>query len=75
MSELLDRAVDIVRALPADERNEIARVMLALADTDREAEPLDPAHLAAVLDGLAQAERGEFATPEQVEATFRRFDV
>jgi hypothetical protein len=27
-----------------------------------EAEPVDPAHLAAVLEGLAQAKRREFAT-------------
>jgi predicted transcriptional regulator len=30
--------------------------------------------LAAVLEGLAQAERREFATDDEVEATFRRFD-
>jgi hypothetical protein len=37
-------------------------------------EPIDPAHLAAVLEGLTQAKRREFATDDEVEAAFRRFD-
>lgn len=70
MSKLLDQAVDAVRALPAAAQDEIARAMLALAGNDAE-----PAHLAAVLEGLAQAKRGERATAQQVEAAFGRFDV
>ena len=31
-------------------------------------EPIAPEHLKAVLEGLEQARRGEFATPEEVEA-------
>ena len=38
------------------------------------AEPVDPAHLTAVLEGLAQAKRREFAMDDEVEAAFRRFD-
>jgi hypothetical protein len=74
MSKLLDEAVDAVRALPPALQEEIARAMLALAANDAEPEPIDPAHLPAVLEGLAQARRGERSTPEQVEAAFRRFD-
>ena len=74
MSTILDEAVDAVRALPASAQDEIARAMLALAGGDGEPEFIDPDHLPAVLDGLAQARRREFATPEQVEAAFRRFD-
>jgi len=37
-------------------------------------DPIDPAHLAAVLEGLARAKRREFATDDEVEAAFRRFD-
>jgi predicted transcriptional regulator len=73
MSKLLDQAVAAVRDLPPDRQDEIARAMLALAGDDAEPEPIDPAHLAAVLEGLAQAKRGERATPQQVEAVFRRF--
>jgi hypothetical protein len=74
MSKLLDQAVDAVRALPPDAQEDIARAMLALAGNEEEPEPIDPAHLPAVLEGLAQAKRREFATSAQVEAAFRRFD-
>ncbi len=39
-----------------------------------EPEEIDPAHLPDVLESLAQARRGEFATDAEVEAAFRRFD-
>jgi hypothetical protein len=44
--------------------------------TGKEGEPgeVDPAHLPAVLEGLAQAKRREFATDAEVEAVFRRFE-
>jgi hypothetical protein len=71
MSKLFDQAVETVRALPPDEQDEIARAMLALADT--EPEPIDEAHLPAILEGLAQARRRQFASPPDVEAAFRRF--
>jgi len=41
---------------------------------DGEPEPVDPAHLPAVLEGLAQAKRREFASDAEVEAAFRRFE-
>jgi hypothetical protein len=40
-----------------------------------EPEEIDPAHLADVLASLAQAKRREFATDDEVEAAFRRFDL
>ena len=74
MTELLEQAIEAVRRLPADSQDEIARAILHLAGSEVEVEPLDPAHLAAVLEGLAQAERRDFATDDEVEAAFRRFD-
>jgi hypothetical protein len=38
-----------------------------------EPEPIDPSHLEAVMTGLAQAKRREFATDEEVKGAFRRF--
>ena len=56
MSELFDKAVETIRALPPDEHDEIARAMLALADAD--SERIGEAHSPSVLEGLAQARRG-----------------
>ena len=44
------------------------------SDDEGEAENVDPAHLPAVLEGLAQAKRRQFATDAEVEAAFRRFE-
>jgi hypothetical protein len=75
MTKLLEQALEAVRLLPAESQDEIARAMLVLAAGDqREPEPIDPAHLADVLESLAQAKRREFATDQEVEAAFRRFD-
>lgn len=74
MTKLLDKALDAVRKLSAHEQDEIARAMLVLAEQNDEPEPVDPAHLPAVLEGLAQAKRREFASDEEVETAFRRFD-
>ena len=74
MTKLLDEAIEAVRCLPADNQDEIARAMLRFAADDGEPELIDPAHLGAVLEGLAQAKRRQFATDEEVEAAFRRFD-
>ena len=52
----------------------ILQMMHKLLEDDREPEEIDPAHLADVLEGLAQAKRREFATDCEVEAAFRRFD-
>ncbi|CCD90017.1 conserved protein of unknown function [Bradyrhizobium sp. ORS 285] len=74
MTKLLDKALEAIRRLPPHDQDEIARAMLSLAGDGNEAETIDPAHLPSVLEGLAQAKRGEFATKEEVEAAFRRFD-
>lgn len=74
MTKLLQQALEAVQKLPSGNQDEIARAMLRLAGRTDEPEPVDPAHLAAVLEGLAQARQRRFATDQDVEAAFRRFD-
>jgi hypothetical protein len=74
MTKLLERALEAVSRLSPDTQDEIARTMLRLAASDGEPEEIDAAHLPAVLEGLAQAKRREFASDAEVEAAFRRFD-
>lgn len=74
MTKLLEKALEAVRKLAPEGQDEIARAMLQFATNDSEPEEIDPAHLPAVLRGLAQAKHGEFASDEEVEAAFRRFD-
>jgi hypothetical protein len=74
MTDLLEKAVEAVRRLAPEAQDEIARAMLQLAEDEEASEPIDPEHLAAVLEGLAYADRREFASDAEVEAAFRRFD-
>jgi hypothetical protein len=74
MTKLLERALEQVRRLPSETQDEIARAMLALAAAGSEPEEIDAAHLAAVLEGLAQAREGHLASDAEVETAFRRFD-
>jgi hypothetical protein len=74
MTKLLEKALEAVRRLAPEEQDEIARTLLQLVGETGESEPVPPQHLAAVLEGLAQAKRGDFASDAEVEAAFRRFD-
>jgi hypothetical protein len=74
MTKLLERALKAVTRLSPEMQDEIARAMLRLAERDGEPEEIAAAHLPAVLEGLAQAERREFASEAEIEAAFRRFD-
>jgi hypothetical protein len=73
MTKLFEKAIKAVRQLPPEAQDEIAQAMLQFAGDDGEPEPVDPAHLPALLEGLAQADRREFASDAQVEAAFRAF--
>ena len=74
MTKLLEKALEAVRRLPPGTQDEIAQAMLTLAGDEGPLEEIDAAHLPAVLEGLAQAKHRQFATDEEVEAAFRRFD-
>ena len=75
MADLLAEAMAVVRRLPPEDQDEIARAMLRLAQGGGELEEIPPEHLPAGLEGLAQAKARQFATDEEVEAAFRRFEV
>jgi len=74
MTKLLEQALEAVRRLPPEAQDEIAQAMIQLAAVDRVPEEVDPAHLAAILEGLGQAQRRDFVSDTEVEAAFRRFD-
>lgn len=72
MTKLLEQAFEALRNMPDAEQEALARFVLEIAQ-DGPPEPIPPEHRAAVLEGLAEADRGEFATEEEVEAAFSRF--
>jgi hypothetical protein len=73
MTKLLDRALEAARSLPSDAQDDIARIVLQLAGSE-EAFPvmLSADERAAIVTSKAAAARGEFATDEQVRATWAK---
>ena len=73
MTKLLDQALEAARRLPAAAQDDIARIVLRLAGTDEDAPaPLSVEEQAALAESKAAAGRGEFATDEQVRATWAK---
>lgn len=72
MTELLERAFARVRALPPETQDEVARVLMSLADEGAEPVTLTHEERAAIDRSKAAAERGEFATDEEVQAVWAK---
>jgi hypothetical protein len=73
MTKLLDDAFAAVRNLPPAEQDKIANAALRLAGTDEEPPvALSPDERAAVAASKTAAARREFASDEQVRATWAK---
>ncbi|MEO3998229.1 hypothetical protein [Mesorhizobium sp. CAU 1732] len=74
MTELLEMALDVVRKLPPEKQDQAARAILDVANGAEEVPyVLSDEENAAIDFALAQVERGEFATEEEVEAIFAKY--
>ncbi|CCE10940.1 conserved hypothetical protein [Bradyrhizobium sp. STM 3843] len=71
MTTLLDRAFNIVRQLPPDEQDELARVLLQLAGHEQPPVTLTPEETASFHESLCQADRRQFATDDEIRAIYR----
>jgi len=67
MTQVLDAAIEKVRRLPEDEQAYAAHLLEQLAQLGEERFAVPPEHRAAILEGLAQIQRGEFATDQAVQ--------
>jgi hypothetical protein len=73
MTKLLDDALAAVRNLSPDEQDSIARAVLRLTGADEEPPvTLSPDERAAIAASKSAAARGEFASGEQVRATWAK---
>jgi hypothetical protein len=66
MTKLLEHAVDTVRALPAEVRDELARLLLQLAGDEQPVIQLTAEERADLTDADAEIARGGFATDKQI---------
>ncbi len=74
MTKLLEMAVEAARQLSPEEQDELARTMLEIVHgADSEVYVLSDEENAAIDRGLEFADRGEFATEEEVAAIFAKY--
>jgi leucyl aminopeptidase (aminopeptidase T) len=73
MTKLLDQALEVARSLPSEAQDDTARIVLQLAGNDEVAAVvLSDDERAAIAASKEAANRGEFATDEQVRATWAK---
>lgn len=72
MTDLLEQAIERIRALPADMQDQLARVLLALTEDQDTVYRLTEEEEADLADAEAEAARGELATEEQITSTWSK---
>lgn len=72
MTELLERAIARVRALPDAMQDDAARMLLRYAGEDEAFYRLTPEEEADLLESDAEVARGDFATDEEVRAIWAK---
>ena len=72
MTQLLDQAVRTVRELPPETQDALARILLQLAGDNQPDVRLSASEDASFDASFAQAERGEFATDDQIRAIWAK---
>ena len=72
MTKVLEDVIEKVRRLPEDRQAYVAEVLEQIVASDSDLFIVPDEHRAAVLDGLEQAERGEFATDQEMVALWKK---
>lgn len=75
MTRLFEQAIETVRGLPAEQQDALARLVMQFAAVDQPALALSAEEAASFDESLAQAERGEFATEEQIRAIWAKLGL
>ncbi|MCX8255795.1 MAG: hypothetical protein OTI36_17570 [Beijerinckiaceae bacterium] len=72
MTELLDRAVASLQALPPEAQDDVARLILQWMDDEQAPVQLTAEEDASFAQSLAQADRREFASDDEVRAIWAK---
>jgi hypothetical protein len=75
MTELMEKALRAVREMPPDVQDDLARVLLELTGKDQPLIELTADEAAALDESLAQADRGEFATDQEIRAIWAKYGL
>ncbi|CAN2534587.1 MULTISPECIES: hypothetical protein [Hyphomicrobiales] len=72
MTKLLEQAFEAARSLPAAMQDDMARVIMAMTGDEPPVVQLTAEEEASFAESFAQAERGEFATDDQLRAIWAK---
>lgn len=72
MTKILEDIIEKVRRLPEDRQAYVAEVLEQIVANDGDLFVVPEEHRAAVLEGLQQAERREFATDQEMAALWKK---
>jgi hypothetical protein len=72
MTKLLENGIDAVRDLPADQQNLAGEMLLSLAEQSKRRPRLTPAQIDDARLALAEADRSDFATEEEMAALWKK---
>jgi hypothetical protein len=73
MSKLLEQGIEAVRELPEESQDLAGELLLAMAGRRRGRLRLTPEQIEKVRIGLAEADRGEFVTDDEMQETWKKF--
>jgi hypothetical protein len=74
MTKLLEQGIEAVRALPAERQDLAGELLLQLAETLPQY-ALTPAQIEDLKLALAEADRGEFSTDQEIAETWKKFGL
>jgi predicted transcriptional regulator len=72
MIKVLEQAIEKIKKLPEDRQAEAAEILEQIAAAGDGAFQIPDEHMEGVLEGLGQAERGEFASDEEMAALWKK---
>jgi hypothetical protein len=72
MTKVLEDAIEKVRRLPEDQQAYVAEVLEQIAAAGSDLFVVPESHRAPVLEGLAEAERGEYVSDEEMAALWKK---
>ena len=72
MTKILEEAIEKVRRLPEDQHAHVAEVLEQMVAFGSDPFVVPESHRAAVLQGLAEAERGEYVSEEDIAALWKK---
>ncbi len=72
MTRLLEKGIEAVRDLPDEAQNRVGEMLLTVAEQSRRSVTLTPAQIEDVKLAVAEADRGDFASDEEMAAFWKK---